>query len=439
MSTSGNGLRQLPQARPSPWPKTASPAPLSRRFASTAPNAPNTPLPDFTPETTTPPDTPPLPDSYADAAATASDFTPYIGFLRDAGLDFGVGPSSLMQFVLEHIHVYSGLPWFGTLAATALLTRALFFWPILASSDMAARMATLAPRLAPIQAKLKAAQARRDAVGTQAAGYELQAAYKASGVSVLKMFGPVALQAPIGFGAFRLLRNLALHNVPGLEDGGLLWFADLSVRDPYLALPAVTSFMLYYTLKVRRPPLLPLKSTGAKYVRVNLISLRLQKGGEMGTTTGQSQTMMLWLRRILPAAAFLVTYKQAAAMQLYFFVVSLLAYVQNQLIRRPGFRRFFDLQPFPPQKKPAHDDVKIAIIPIKGDSGTEGGAAAARKSSFDVSGLAKQAREWFGKAAQKREADGGRLTRSAREAAKKYEQRRREEIEEEKWRNTRDR
>ena len=223
------------------------PATLPRRFASSTPSAPlqdlSSPAPDPTPS---------LPDlALSDFAADASDtFTPYIGLLRDAGLDFGWGPSSMVQWTLEHLHVYSGLPWIGSIAVTAVLMRLLFFKFILDGADMGGRMAVMQPHLKPIQDEMKAARAAGDQQRMQAGVAEMRRVYKAGGIDFKKMLLPIVIQAPIGFGAFRVLRALAAEHVPGLEDGGLLWITDLTARDPLLVLPAITSAMLYYTFKV---------------------------------------------------------------------------------------------------------------------------------------------------------------------------------------------
>lgn len=56
-----------------------------------------------------------------------------------------------------------------------------------------------------------------------------------------------------GFGTFILLRGMANLPVPGLEHGGLLWFHNLTVPDPFLILPLATSAVLHWVLRVRFP------------------------------------------------------------------------------------------------------------------------------------------------------------------------------------------
>ncbi len=64
-----------------------------------------------------------------------------------------------------------------------------------------------------------------------------------------KVFVPM-LQLPIAIGMFRLLRDMSSLPVPSLETGGILWFTDLTVSDPYFFLPIVGGLIFYRVLKV---------------------------------------------------------------------------------------------------------------------------------------------------------------------------------------------
>ena len=221
---------------------SSPPPPVSKAQSSS--------LPDFVPE--------PLPaygDLYSDAS---SAFKPYLGFLRDAGLDFGWGPASLMQWVLEHFHVWGAFPWWGTVAATALFSRAVALPFILNSVDMGGRLAALAPLTKPITDRMRAAQQAGDTKAQQEIAREMKQVYSAAEIKFSKMLLPFIVQIPLGYGAWRLLRNIADLSTVGLEDGGLLWFVDLTVKDPYYTLPAVTASLLFIILKVgeAHPPIL---------------------------------------------------------------------------------------------------------------------------------------------------------------------------------------
>ena len=194
---------------------------------------------------------------YAEPSTIFDDFdagasiTPHIGYLKEMGIDFGWGPSSMVQWLVEHIHVYAGTPWWATLVITAAVVRVALFKFFMESSDQGARMAMLKPKYEPLSAKIRAAKAAKDQVLMMSLSNDLRAMWKESGVKPWKGFLPIVLQLPIGFGTFRLLKNMYDVPIPGMVDGGALWFQDLTVPDPLFILPISMGFVSYLTLKVR--------------------------------------------------------------------------------------------------------------------------------------------------------------------------------------------
>ena len=166
------------------------------------------------------------------------------------GLDFGWGPTATLEWLMEHIHVYLGTPWWATIILTAIAVRAGLFHFYTQSSDQSARAALLQPSYAPIQEKLRVAKESKDQILQQTIAKELKDFFKAAGLKPWKAFLPIALQIPLGFGNFRLMRNMYEIPVPGLTDGGILWFQDLTVGDPFMVLPLAMVAVNYWTLKV---------------------------------------------------------------------------------------------------------------------------------------------------------------------------------------------
>ena len=118
------------------------------------------------------------------------------------------------------------------------------------AADTAGRSAAIQPQLDPIQAKMKEAQLVQNKPLVLESYNELSAVYRANGVKLKRMFYPMLLQAPLGYGTFRLMRGMGELPVPGLDGAGYLWFTDLTIPDPYYIFPAVTSAILWYTIKV---------------------------------------------------------------------------------------------------------------------------------------------------------------------------------------------
>ena len=175
---------------------------------------------------------------------------PHIGWLKELGIDYGWGPTSLVQWVLEHTFVYSGLPWAGAVVLSAVLFRTALFKFFLDASDTAARQAVLTPYMKPLQEKLIAARFSNDQALMMQAMQEQREIYKKAGIKLRRMFMPALLQMPLGFGTFFLTRKMAELPVPGLDVGGFLWLTDLTTADPTYLLPLFTSGMLYFIFKV---------------------------------------------------------------------------------------------------------------------------------------------------------------------------------------------
>lgn len=175
-----------------------------------------------------------------------------IGFLRELGLDYGWGPTSSVQWLLEHVYIYTGLPWWQCILLTGLTVRLALFKFGMDASDTGGRLAALKPVTDPLVKRMQQARAAGDRNKIMEASQERKLVMKSAGIKMSRTILPVLVQIPLGFGTFRLLRGMSSLPVPGFEDGGTLWFSDLSQRDPTFVLALASSGILYYTFRVRR-------------------------------------------------------------------------------------------------------------------------------------------------------------------------------------------
>lgn len=183
------------------------------------------------------------------ASVTAPQIEPHIGFLKELGLDFGWGPTAFLEWSLEHVHILLGTPWWATLVITTLALRAVLFNTYIGSSDNSARLLTIQPHVTDIRNRLDQAKQARDMPAMLQTTQELRNLYAASGVKLWKNLLPFT-GLFLGYGMFRLTRNMAYLPVPGLDVGGTLWFYDLTASDPYFLLPITTGLATFYLFKV---------------------------------------------------------------------------------------------------------------------------------------------------------------------------------------------
>lgn len=173
-----------------------------------------------------------------------------IGYLKSLGLDYGWGPTAVVEWTLEHIHVLTGTPWWASIILTALFFRLAFLYTFMSAADNAARMKAIQPIIKPLMQKSQAAQFSGNTAAVMQLRNEMKIINKRAGVSLWKGFVPM-LTGFTGYGSFVLLRAMSNLPVPGIETGGILWFHNLAVTDPFLILPVATSFTMYSLFKVR--------------------------------------------------------------------------------------------------------------------------------------------------------------------------------------------
>ncbi|KAE8447829.1 hypothetical protein EG329_010058 [Mollisiaceae sp. DMI_Dod_QoI] len=263
-----------------------------------------------------------------------------IGYLKALGLEYGWGPTALMEWTLEHIHILTGTPWWISIALTAIAARAVLFRPYIDAAETSARLATIQPFSAPITAKMQAATKEGDADKAMQLRGELQRLHKRAGIKPWKSFVPM-LQIFAGYGTFFILRAMSKLPVPGLETGGALWFYNLTIPDPYLILPIATAGVLHWVLR---------------------------KGGETGISNLSPQVYkgMMWG---LPGLSLLFTWWLPASVQLSFFVAGLCSFIQATLLRQPWFRNYWNMTPLPQPKGPTEPspykgNLKVAANPV---------------------------------------------------------------------------
>jgi YidC/Oxa1 family membrane protein insertase len=247
-----------------------------------------------------------------------------IGYLKAIGLDYGYGPTATIEWVLEHIHVMGGLPWWGAIAATAILVRVVTFPLYLKSADQAARATALVSVTKPIQDQMKAAQEAGDQTAIMQAWTQLRAVRKRAGLSFVTQMFPMVVQGVLGFCSFKLMRAMSALPVPGMQDGGFGWVTDLTVSDGYLLLPALMAGSMHVMFRY---------------------------GGETGNTEMMAPGMRSFMLWGMPGLVFLMTGWQTAAVCIWFVASGGWAMGQAMLMQKPAVRKFFGVMPLYKSKK----------------------------------------------------------------------------------------
>ena len=180
------------------------------------------------------------------------------GFLKTLGLDYGWGTTSLMQTCLESIYVHTGLPWWASICLVAVGARVVLFKPTLDAAENTQKMQELLkdPAYAAAQQTVKDAFGSKNPYPAMEARAKMNAMNRAKGYKLWKQIVPL-IQVPIGYGMFRILRDMAAIPVPSMETGGLWWITDLTVSDPFFVLPILSGLLFIQALRVCTFPGIP--------------------------------------------------------------------------------------------------------------------------------------------------------------------------------------
>lgn len=251
-----------------------------------------------------------------DFSTTAISAAEKIGYLKEIGLDYGWGPTSIVEYMIEHFHIWAGLPWWASIAAAAVSIRLVLLPLFIKSADNGAKMQTLKPITSAMMEKYQAHLKAGNMLQAQQEMAKYSLVRKDAGVNMKMMFLPMILQGMIGYGGFRFLTAAAALPVPGLYTGGALWFTDLTVPDGYLILPVVLGFATH---------------------------LMIRLGGETGSTDPLQSQVRNFLLYGMPIIVTGITGFQSAALAVWFTSTTSMGILQALLLKNPAFRSAFGI------------------------------------------------------------------------------------------------
>jgi len=224
-------------------------------------------------------------------------------------------PSGRMQYLMENLHIGLDLEWWQTIAVTTLVMRCVLFPVVVMAQRNMANMANNTPGMAAIQEKMTDARRRGDLMESAQLGQELQSYMSKKGINPLKNSVPIFLQVPVFMSMFFALRGMANCPVDSLTGGGLFWFLNMTICDPYYILPLLTSSTLYLQLR--------LGAEGAKL-------------DQMGPYMKIGMTVM-------PFIMFPITMNFPAAVTFYWMTTNIVSLCQAQIFKVQSLRKMLKI------------------------------------------------------------------------------------------------
>lgn len=225
---------------------------LSPEVDITRPEAVLTSLPELGSADSAPVLTQPVTEQVTDAAPVALDVLQAAATepsLSDLGLGSAT-PVGVIQNLLEFMHVDLGLPWWGAIVVGTVVARLLVFPVIVKGQREAAKLNNVLPELTKLTTKMNDAKQSGNKFEFAKAYSELNLFQKKHDVNPLRGFLIPIAQAPIFISFFIALRKMAYLPVPSMQTGGVLWFPDLTIADPFYILPIAVTGTMFFILEL---------------------------------------------------------------------------------------------------------------------------------------------------------------------------------------------
>ncbi|BFZ25002.1 hypothetical protein BsWGS_28041 [Bradybaena similaris] len=264
------------------------------------------------------PPVPPMPD----VTNATAEITGALNALGEPTLQsMGLGsfmPPGLIQQGLELLHAGLGLPWWGSIVVGTVIIRTCMFPLVVKSQKMSINLMNHMPTVQKLQRKFSDARQRGNMTEAVRHGGELADYMKRNNV---KPFGQILMplcQLPVFLSVFMGLRQMANLPVESMKTGGMLWFPDLTIGEPFYGLPMLTVLTFWLTVEI----------------------------GVDGISAQTQAHIMKWFLRAMPLIMWPFISNFPAAMLVYWFTSNTFSLLQVSFLKIPSVREFFKI----PQK-----------------------------------------------------------------------------------------
>jgi len=161
----------------------------------------------------------------------------------DLTVDYGIFAfvSKPIFWVMSFINRHIVSNWGWTIILLTMFIKLIFFYPSAVSYRSMAKMKKLGPKIKEISAKYKN--------DPQAKQKETMAFYRKEKINPLGGCLPMLIQMPVFMGLYWVLQeSVELRQAPWI-----LWYKDLSIKDPYFILPLIMGASMFIQQKLNPP------------------------------------------------------------------------------------------------------------------------------------------------------------------------------------------
>ena len=201
--------------------------------------------------------------------------------------------TNLMGSGLEFSHS-QGVPWWLSIALLTVVVRSLLFPLTVRQVKSMRAMQDLKPEMDKIRAKYKDNRQKQQE--------EIMKLYQERQINPFGSCFPLLVQMPIFITMFYVIRSFASTH-ESFTSGGVLWFQDLSVKDPYHILPILSAVTMLAASEI---------------------------------TSKNIDPQQRWMMRILPVVFTVFLLNFPAGLFMYWITSNLVTLVQNYVIYNHG-------------------------------------------------------------------------------------------------------
>ncbi|CAK9799389.1 Mitochondrial inner membrane protein OXA1L [Anthophora quadrimaculata] len=225
----------------------------------------------------------------------------------------GWGPIGIMQSYFEWIHITCDMPWWGAIILTSVIVKLVTIPFTVDVMRNSAKMQNVVPEMVQLQENLTEARNSGNAEEAALCSYELQAFFKKHKIKIfpLSNVARFAVHIPI----FIALRGMANAPVESLKYGGVWWFTDLTIADPYYLLPICTTATLYL---------------------VTEYAMHFSGGQNMSP-------VMRNIFRGLPIVSFVFAINFPGAVLLHWATSNIVTVAQNEVFKNERVKKYFNI------------------------------------------------------------------------------------------------
>jgi len=147
---------------------------------------------------------------------------------------------------IELIHA-TGLPWWLTLVGSVVVLRCAFVPFMVSNLRNSTKMTAIQPTMTEITNAMKLAPTKEEKVAHQ---MKMMSVMRDAGFRPFRPLFIAFAQLPFYISAFRAQAVLIQVHAEEMATGGILWFTDLHARDPYYALPILSSVIMLTSFEI---------------------------------------------------------------------------------------------------------------------------------------------------------------------------------------------